>query len=108
MTATLAKTPVAVNAKPPERIGPVTATQTGEGFVRQEQTAEELVQRGIPETLWRRCVRYHCGQLLNVRRTIGKSAYCSPECYRADNNLTRQFKAGRECRRCGRKARKKK
>lgn len=71
-----------------------------------DETIAELDARGIPVEMWRRCVRFACRNLLNVRRTIKQSSFCSSECYRENNNAVRRFKAGTECRKCGRKARK--
>lgn len=66
----------------------------------------ELNERGIPPEIWRRCVRYECGKLLGAHRTVRGSSFCSRECYRENNNAIRQWKGSKECRKCGRKARK--
>ena len=72
----------------------------------EETTENELRERGIPQDLWRRCVRFGCGQLIGAHRTIRNSVFCSDRCYRLDNNARRAFKATKACRRCGRPAKK--
>lgn len=58
----------------------------------------------IPAEMIRYCI--HCREQLDEKRTIRGSIFCAkPECRSADRKARRQFKASRNCRLCGRRAR---